>query len=60
MHLLNDYSPLTLVLLALCLVGFIAVMASFYLGWRARRLAAHQRRTGSYDHEVSSPLRRGK
>jgi len=58
MQILEGYSPLTLALLALCLAGFVGVMASFYVGWRVRRRAAHQRHTGNYEHDARLELRR--
>ena len=53
-NVLDGYSPLTLVLLGLCLVGFLGVMFSFYRGWRTRRQAEHDRRTGAYDRDIVS------
>lgn len=56
--MLDGYSPLTLVLLTLCLFGFVGVMVSFYRGWRQRKRAEQQRRTGHYDHDPRLEPRR--
>lgn len=57
-QMLGGYSTLTLVLLTLCLLGFVGVMVSFYRGWRLRRRAEHQRRTGRYDQDPRLEPRR--